>query len=345
MLAGKTVKNRIVVPPMADFGMTAKDGRINARHLQHYGAYAAGGAGLIIVEACAVSPLPEPRSTIGVFDDGALPGLSQLAQAVTANGAVALVQLMHTGLSVMPETTIAQIERAKFLRIKADFIAAARRIQQAGFDGIELHAAHGYYLNQVIETSSRSDEYGGEAANRLRLLTELITEIKAACGDAFLVSVRFGNPRLDELVLTAQTICAAGGDILDVSTGSAGYADIAADFPWDGRIFAAAQVKKAVSRPVIAVGNIHSGQDAEQILTDGLADMLAIGRGHLSDPSWAQKTLTGNTPNPCRQCQRCLWFTDGRLCPAAKVLSPSIDPKQGEKPHEKSQNNRFKNDV
>ena len=151
-----------------------------------------------------------------------------------------------------------------------------------------------------------------------------------------MVSVRFGSQRLDELVLTAQAICAAGGDILDVSTGCAGYTGIPADFPWDGRVFAAAQVKKAASRPVIAAGNIRSGQEAEQILTSGLADMVAVGRGHLSDPGWARQTLTGKTPNPCRQCRRCLWFTDGRLCPAAKAKSLQISQEEGEQSHEKN---------
>lgn len=315
-VGAKTVKNRIVVPPMADFGATGPDGMVTDRHLRHYGAFAAGGAGLIVIEACAVSEMREPRHTLGLFSDACLPGMARLAEAARANRAIALVQLVNTGLEAMTETSIADIGWDAFLRYKADFVAAARLCRKAGFDGVTLHAAHGFYLNQVVETSARRDEYGGCFENRVRLVCELIAEIKAECGDDFIVSVRFGNRSMPELLQEAEAFEAAGADMLDVSSGMSDYLDVPGDFPFDGTVYAASRVGKVAGIPVIAVGNIATGGQAERILSNGLADLVAVGRGHLCDPAWADKTLSGSRPTPCRDCRMCLWYLDGQRCPS-----------------------------
>lgn len=313
-----TIKNRIVVPAMADFGMTGQDCMVNDRHIRRYAAYAEGGAGLIIIEACSVTRFAENRGTIVLDIDACLPGLSALAKALAGNGATALVQIMLTGLSVMPENSIAKISREKFLQYKADFIAAAVRCKAAGFHGVELHAAHGMYLDEVIETSARTDEYGGPFENRIRLLVELIRELKEVCGDSFMVAVRLGNPDYDELKRTASAVGMAGADILDVSTGSEGYRDIPSDFPYDGKVYAASLVKRNAHIPVICVGNIFDGQTGEGILSAGYADMIAVGRGHLCDPAWAHKAMAGEIPNRCLRCRHCMWYIDGRKCPAVR---------------------------
>lgn len=112
----RKVKNRVVVPPMADFGMTEKDGQINSRHIEHYRAYAEGGAGLVIVEACAVTKLQEPRNTVGVFDDACLSGLTDLARAATEDGTAALVQIMESGGGSMPEKSFEQTGRERLFQ-------------------------------------------------------------------------------------------------------------------------------------------------------------------------------------------------------------------------------------
>lgn len=260
----------------------------------------------------------ENRGTIVLDDDTCLTGLTKLAKATTGNGAVALVQIMATGLSVMPENSIAEISREKFLRYKADFISSAIRCKKAGFHGVELHAAHGMYLNEIIETSTRNDEYGGCFENRVHLLAELIQEIKTVCGKDFLVAVRFGNSDYSELLKTVTVIEQAGADILDVSTGMRKYQNVPTGFPFDDKIYAASLVKNQTYLPVICVGNIVNGQQGNKILEAGYADMVAIGRGHLCDPEWANKALNGMTPNPCLQCKRCMWYIDGRKCPAIR---------------------------
>lgn len=315
IICGKEIKNRVVVPAMSDFGTVAPDGFIRQSHIDRYGAYAKGGAGLIIIEACSVVQMPENRDTVVLEHDGCIPGMKRLADVIHQYQAISLVQIMLTGLSTMQENRIAEISREDFLRYRAAFISAAVRCQKAGFDGVELHAAHGMYLNQVIEAGDRSDEYGGRFENRIRLLSELIQEIKKCCGSQFIVAVRFGNADIKELLHTAQAIEQSGGDLLDVSTGMGRYT-APADFPFDSKIYAASLVKKEARIPVIGVGNIATGQQAEKILAASYSDLIAVGRGHLCDPVWAQKVFSGKDPIPCRHCTHCLWYVDGRKCPA-----------------------------
>lgn len=203
------------------------------------------------------------------------------------------------------------------MKYKQEFIDAAIRCKKAGFDGVELHAAHGFYLNQVIETSERTDGYGGTFNCRVRLLFELIQEIRQQCGTDFIIAVRFGNHSTDELIATGKIIEDAGGDILDISSGMGAYQK-PEDFLFDSKIFAASCVKKEVSLPVICVGNIYSGEVAEQILKDGYADFIAVGRGHLCDPAWGNKVLYGKEPTKCLHCRNCMWYIDGEKCPVVK---------------------------
>lgn len=317
-ICGKQIPNRIVVPPISDFGVSAPDGMVTDRHVKRYDAFANGGAGLVIIEACSVLKMPENRDALCLEHDDCIPGLTELASTIHKYPSVALVQIMLTGLSTMPENRIDEISRTDFLRYKEAFISASVRCKAAGFDGIELHAAHGMYLDEVIETSKRNDEYGGSFENRIRLLTELITEIKKSCGKNFIVAVRFGNPNYDELIKTAVAVEAVGGDLLDISSGMGRYQSIPSDFAHDGKVYAASLVKKHTHLPVICVGNIFTGDEAEQILQDDLADFIAVGRGSLADPAWAKKTLAGKAPNPCLRCKSCMWYIDGELCPARR---------------------------
>ena len=314
-VCGHILRNRVVVPPMANFALRAGDGFVKPEHLQFYGAYASGGAGLVIVEACTVIPVP---NILSVYDDSCIEGMSKLAEAISSAGAVAMIQLLHDGLYILPEKEIAQISHSDFLRYKQMFVDAALRCRKAGFAGVELHAAHGFYLNQVLECNSRTDEYGGVFANRVRILRELIQEIKELCGRDFIVAVRFGNQNYEELLQTAAAIEEAGGDLLDVSNGCRKYINVPYDFEFDGKLYAASLIKSQAHIPVIGVGNIFSGEQAEQLLEKGYADLAAVGRGHLCDPAWANKVLAGQQPISCKNCRKCMWYVDSRKCPAQK---------------------------
>lgn len=181
---------------------------------------------------------------------------------------------------------------------------------------MELHAAHGMYLNEILEKSARKDEYGGSFENRVRILVELIHDIKINCGSDFIVAVRFGNPDYQELLQTVQVIEQAGADLLDISTGTRDYINIPPGFLYDSKIYAASLVKQNTHLPVIAVGDISLGEQAENALLQNCADMVAVGRGHLCDSAWTNKVFAGEQPVLCRNCHFCAWYRDGRNCPA-----------------------------
>lgn len=310
-----TMPNRIVVPPMADIAQKVPGHFITDYMLNRYKAYAEGAPGMIIVEGSNVTDMRDVREAIGLWDDEFIPRLQMLAGTVKSGGSVGLIQISNVGLKVMDVPSIADISRDDFLSYKQDFISAALRCREAGFDGVELQGAHGYFLNQVIETSTRADEYGGSFGNRIRLINELVHDIKQTCGDDFLVTARIGYPDIDGLTALARSLEDSGADMLSISTGSRNY-DVPADFPVDSKIFAAWKVKESVSIPVIAVGNIKTGSDGEFILSRGYADCVAVGRSHQADPAWAGKVLAGKEPNPCLRCKPCRWFKNSAQCPA-----------------------------
>lgn len=221
-ICGQEIKNRVVVPAMSDFGTVAPDGLVQQSHVDRYEAYGAAGQDLSSPKpvpwyACTKTGIPLSLRTMPALRAcGACP-------APSTSMAVALAQIMLTGLATMPEDSIAAISREDFLRYKKAFVDAALRCQKAGFDGVELHAAHGMYLGEVSETSTREDGYGGELLGRLRLVTELLQEIRALCGRDFVLAVRFGNADLEELVQMAVAFEKAGADLLDVSFGMRQY--------------------------------------------------------------------------------------------------------------------------
>lgn len=169
-IGNHTLKNRIVVPPMADIALSIPQGYINDSLRRRYAVYAAGGAGLITVEGSNVTCMPDVRDAIALWDDTYIPGLHTLAQTITQNGTLGLIQIMNIGLKMMKEDTIAAIPKSSFMAYQRDFVQGAIRCWKAGFDGIELHAAHGYFLNQIVETSDRTDAYGGTLEKRLQYM-------------------------------------------------------------------------------------------------------------------------------------------------------------------------------
>ena len=316
----KTVKNRIVLPPMATFGMTNDDNTVSETQIKHYGAYADNGVGLIIIEACAVREMDEPRTTIGAYDRRFLDGLKKLSEATRKNGSVAIVQLINTGLSIMKENSIDEIPQDLFLSYRDDFIKSAGIIKEAGFDGVELHAAHGFYLDQVLETSTRSDMYGKSPKNRAAYVTDIIKGIKQSCGNDFIVGVRLGmHEKTSDTVFMAQEFEKAGADVIHVSFGIR-RPEETEEPSLDARIICAGEVKKNISVPVICVGGLKTFEDADGVLQKGYADLAAVGTAQLADHAWAKKVLSGEAPEKCLGCRQCMWWTDGTRCPLARKL-------------------------
>lgn len=333
------VKNRIVMPAMAT-GLGSINGEVTPAMIQYYQERAAGGAGLIIVEiACVDSPQGRGSLTqICVDHPRYVFGLNQLCEAIQSYGCKAVLQLHHAGRQTSPIATDGMQPAApsaiacKLMRampkeltleeiaaLKNKFISAAFFASQAGFDGVELHAAHGYLLSQFLSpyTNQRQDQYGGSTENRARLLLEIITAIKRKLPRLALgVRVNMkdfvrGGMELEEGLQVAALIEAAGADIINVSSGiyESGQTSIEpASFDEGWRIDLAAAVKSKVSIPVLGGGVIRHPDFAEELIKAGKVDFVWVGRAMIADPDWANKALSGNDERirPCLSCNTCI---------------------------------------
>ncbi|QKJ32145.1 NADPH dehydrogenase NamA [Mucilaginibacter mali] len=316
------LRNRIVVSPMCQYSST--DGFANNWHLVHLGAMATGGAGLIITEATAVSP--EGRisyADLGIYKDEHIEKLKEITDFIHEQGAVAGIQLAHAGrkashaepwngskqipsdqpngwMSVAPsaisfttsEEAPVELDKAGIEKVKADFKAATTRALKAGFKLIELHGAHGYLINQFLSplSNQRTDEYGGEFENRVRLLLEIIDEVKQVWPDELPLFVRLsatewveGGWSVEDSVELAKLLKQKGVDLIDCSTGGNAAGTKIPVGPGYQVPFAE-EVKHGADIATGAVGLITEAWQAEDILQAEQADLIIFAREMLRDP-------------------------------------------------------------
>lgn len=316
--AGLTLRNRIAMPPMWS-GTATPEGFATAANVEYHRVRAAAGTALIIVEHSFVHPQGRHSSTqLGAHDDGCLDGLGRVAAAIKAEGAVACLQLSHagarassriTGLPVVAPSTVGTgreehaeapgaLTASGIAGVIEAFAAAAARAQRAGFDAVEIHAAHGFLLSQFLSplTNRRDDEYGGDHERRCRLPVEVLTAVRQRVGPAFPVFVRLGmhDERPGGLTLApacwaAAQFVSAGAALIDVSGGLAG-----SDDPGRGPgyfVTYAEALKDVVDVPVLVAGGITEPGMADVIIRSRRADLVGIGRAMLNDPEWARKAL------------------------------------------------------
>ena len=299
------LKNRIVMPPMCMY--SAVNGFVQPFHLTHYGSRAIGGVGMVIVEASAVSP--EGRITdhdLGIWDDQFIDGLQSLVQEIHRYGAKAFIQLAHAGRKSMssasPHIAPSAITFSEdyeqpvamdiddIERFKQCFVNAATRAIKAGFDGIEIHGAHGYLLHEFLSPLSnhREDEYGGNLDNRARLLRDLITAVRSTIGKQAILQVRISATDYDPVGITPQDIIEIlkpVKDLLDfVHVSSGGNAVRRIDLKPMYQVGFSKTIKEGLGLPTIAVGLINSMEEAEMILESKDADLIAFGRELLRNP-------------------------------------------------------------
>lgn len=348
------LKNRLVMPPMAT-NYASKDGSVTDRQIDYYEERSKGGAGLVIVEISCVDA-PTGKGTmrqICIDDDRFIPGLGKLAKAIKRHGARAAIQLHHAGRQtsarwaghqpVAPSAIPApegEMPRELTLDEIAELITcfgeAAGRAKKAGFDGVEIHGAHGYLISQFLSPLSnhRQDAYGGSLDNRARFLLDIIKAIRGEVGKDYPVWCRLsameigadGGITPEETQTVAKLAEKAGVDAIHVSAHQVGPArrPPMAQPPCNFVIWAEA-VKEAVSVPVIAVSRIPP-ELGEGVLRDGKADFVSIGRQLLVDPYLPQKVETGKTEDirPCIYCLTCLesirWRREGVRC----VVNPTL---------------------
>ncbi|MCX6258281.1 MAG: NADH:flavin oxidoreductase [Bacteroidia bacterium] len=334
------VANRIVMPPMVCFGWRDKDGMVTGRSVNHYEARARGGTGLIIVEATAV--MPEGRlasEQLGLWNDRQAAALAEIPARCHTYGAKVLIQIHHAGHKIAPgmapsakgpsalpdNPETAALTISEIYQIRDAFVLAAIRAEQAGFDGVELHGAHGYLLNQFASPAInlRTDDFGGSLENRMRLTVNIINIIRKKCSSSFIIACRLGanSPFLADGIEIASYLEKQGIDYLHVSHG--GNMDnpppIPEGFDYNWIVWSASEIRKHISIPVIAVNSIKTPARAEFLIKNKHADLVAIGRDILTDPDWALHARSGLEVIQCLQCKpRCHWYTNSDDCPGKR---------------------------
>ncbi|WP_458072291.1 NADH:flavin oxidoreductase/NADH oxidase [Rhodanobacter sp. BL-MT-08] len=324
-----TLRNRIAVPPMCQY--SAEDGLINDWHHVHLAGLARGGAGLLIVEATAVSP--EGRITpgcTGIWNDAQAQAFVPVVQAIKAAGAVPGIQIAHAGRkasanrpwegddhiaaddargwdTIAPSAiafgaNLPKVPRAMTLddiaRVRADFVAAAKRARDAGFEWLELHFAHGYLGQSFFSTHSnqRDDSYGGSLENRSRFLLETLAAVREVWPEHLPLTARFGvieydgrdEETLAESIELTRGLKQRGLDMLSVSIG---FSTPSARIPWAPALLApiAERVRREAGLPVSSAWGFGTPELAQAAVQNNQLDLVMIGRAHLADPHWPYK--------------------------------------------------------
>jgi NADPH2 dehydrogenase len=306
---GARIRNRIVVPPMCQW-QAADDGVVRPYHLAHYGQFAIGGAGMIIVEATAVERRARIRGEdLGLWSDDHIKGMSELAGVMVEYGALPAIQLGHAGRKAYRGGTRAvapsavafsesyeapdEMTHGDIDTVRQSFVDAAVRAEKAGFRALELHGAHGYLLHQFLSPISnrRSDEFGGSAEGRLRFPLSVAGAVRRAIKQSTVLMIRVSAVEyspdgytLDDMIGMCRAFKQAGVDIVHVSSG--GSVSVAPP-SWPGyQLGFARAIRDAVEMPVIGVGLVNTPDLAEFALREGFCDLVAVGREMLRNPNF-----------------------------------------------------------
>ncbi|MBI4962122.1 MAG: FAD-dependent oxidoreductase [Desulfomonile tiedjei] len=361
------VSNRVVMPPMGT-GLADTDGIVSEANLAYIKRRAQSGAGLLITEITAVHPAGHVSpSGLGAWDDKFIPGLSKMAAAVHSQGAKVALQLHHCGResyllqkknlalgpSAIPsyifgflgsphEMTLEDIQEAI-----AAFGSAALRAKAAGFDGVELHGAHGYLLMQFLSAHSnqRQDQYGGDFKDRARFMLECTREVRKQVGPDFPVSMRIsgeegikGGYGIDDMQTIIPDLVAAGVDVIHVSFGTHGNMELNLNTPNPSapvefvpgfNAHLARKIKEVATVPVISVGRFTDPFLMDEVIARGDADMIAVGRQHLADPDFLKNAIAGH-PEDTMECLACNQGCIERLSLEQQPIRCAINPQTGQ---------------
>ncbi|NIA71606.1 NADH:flavin oxidoreductase/NADH oxidase [Pelagibius litoralis] len=334
-----TLRNRIAVSPMCQY--SAEDGVINAWHYTHLDSLARGGAGLVIAEATAVSP--EGRITpgcAGLWSNRQAEAFAPAVRSIKAAGAVPGIQIAHAGRKAsanrpwegddhmaeddprawqplapsalpfganLPRRPTA-MTKDDILKVQRDYVAAAERARQAGFEWLELHFAHGYLAQSFLSPHSnqRDDDYGGSFENRIRFLTETFAAVREVWPQNLPLTVRLGviefdgrEETVDEATELVRRLAGLGLDLIDVSLG---FSIPGADIPWGPGFMAplAERLRSEAKIPTATSWYISDPQQADQMIRENKVDLVMLGRALLANPHWpydAARTLGIDKPS------------------------------------------------
>lgn len=319
ILINKTlVKNRLTMAPTVKFDYAQDDAKVTQAHIDHYRERAEHGCGLICVEATAISSDGRFCLThLGLWDDSQIEGHTKIEEACHTNGAVVIIQLNHTGGVANPEfgPVIGATEMTLELlhQRQQQFVQAAVRAKQAGYDGVQLHGCHGYLINQFIskKTNLRTDEYGGSDQNRARFGCEIIKMIREKCGEDFIISVRTAGiePDVATAINIAEEYVKYGCNYLQVSTGIEWNDPSLKEEGEPYNLICKAGVlfhKHFKGRvPVSCVNTILEPSLAKYLIENELVDTVDLGRAVLADPAFCEAVLEDKPFVKCFNCPRC----------------------------------------
>lgn len=357
-IGGVKLKNRIVMPAMGT-SFASSTGEASDEIIRYYEDRAKGGCGLIITEITRIDHETGVgmSNQLSATDSRYIPRLVKLADAIHRHDSKIFLQLQHpgrqtyshllNGKQVVAPSPIAcnvvkeqprELTTAECEALAKKFVTGAVIAQRSGIDGVELHAAHGYLINQFISpyTNKRTDKYGGDFYNRMRFITEIILGIQAACGPKFPIVVRIdgcefveGGMTIADGVKVARYLESLGIAALNVSAGTyeSGYSVIEpACLPEGWKRHLAEEVKKNVKIPVIAANNIKHPSFAESLLEENVCDFVAIGRCHLADPEWGNKAKTGRDHEirKCIGCMNCF-----KVANTGRAITCTVNPNLG----------------
>ncbi|MDL2328772.1 NAD(P)/FAD-dependent oxidoreductase [Desulfosarcina sp. OttesenSCG-928-A07] len=353
-ISGMTARNRLMMSAMSiNFGVDEHN-HVTDQLTAYLAARAWGGAGMVLVGGAGVHPTGlELPGLPALWEDGCILPMKKMADAIRPSGARLGIQLMHGGRQSYHDRKVApspipalavvkgipkELTLEEIAELVAAFGDAARRCQEAGADFVEIHAAHGYLINQFLAPNSnhRQDPYGGSFENRIRFLMEVVADIKAKTGDDFPVGLRInGEDYIDNGWTLADALRLApllekkGAAYLHVSAGIYGSTQLTIPsmyVPHGCFIHLAEAVKKVVSIPVVGVGRIKSPEMADQFIREGRVDVIAMGRSLIADPLLPQKARAGDlkTIRPCLGC--CLGCIHAVLAlePGGCVVNPDV---------------------
>jgi len=312
--------NRLVMPPMA----TSKaeiDGKVSKAILDYYARKSEGGyISLIIIEHSYITQEGKASEhQLSISDDSVVEGLKELSSIIHHNGSKTVMQINHAGSAASKEVTGSdsvgpsavanprlgsvpkELTRDEIKEVINAFKESARRTKEAGFDGVEIHSAHGYLLDQFFSplTNKRTDEYGGDVYNRIRIHLEVIKAVREVTGENFLILLRLGasdymegGATIEDSKIAAREFEKVGVDIIDISGGFNGF--IVPNTTEQGYFSPlSVAIKEVVSIPVILTGGITKASAAEKLLIDEKADLIGVGRAIYKDSNWAKNAIEG----------------------------------------------------
>lgn len=313
-----TLSNRLVMPPMATANSEI-NGRVSQGVLDYYREKSEGGfISLVIIEHSFISQDGKAsKNQLSIAEDSMIEGLKMLSDVIHKNNSKAVMQINHAGSAADQEITgmipvgpsavpnprkgniPKELTKAEIEGIVENFRNAALRVKKAGFDGVEIHSAHGYLLNQFFSplTNKRKDGYGGNIHNRIYIHLQVIEAVREAVGKEFPILLRLGasdfmegGTTLEESKIAAQEFEKAGISILDISGGFCGY--VVNGLTGQGYFAPLTEaLKEVISIPVILTGGITEVQAAEELLAQGKADLIGVGRSVFKDSNWAKNAI------------------------------------------------------